>query len=83
MCSPLEILAIRQNVGEEITIITPGVRPADSSGADDQARTMTPREAIDRGANYVVIGRPITQSFANGAQAMRERAIELAEQILN
>jgi orotidine-5'-phosphate decarboxylase len=44
---------------------------------------MTPREAIDRGANYVVIGRPITQSFANGAQAMRDRAIELAEQILN
>jgi orotidine-5'-phosphate decarboxylase len=44
---------------------------------------MTPREAIDRGANLVVIGRPITQSFADGAQAMRERATELAEQILN
>jgi orotidine-5'-phosphate decarboxylase len=83
VCSPLEILAIRQSVGNDIAIITPGVRPADSSNADDQARTMTPREAIDRGANLVVIGRPITQSFANGAQAMRERAIELAEQILN
>ena len=43
---------------------------------------MTPREAIDRGANYVVIGRPITNSYAQGAQAMRERAIELAQQIL-
>jgi orotidine-5'-phosphate decarboxylase len=83
VCSPLEILAIRENLGGDITIITPGVRPADSAGGDDQARTMTPREAIDRGANYVVIGRPITQSFVNGAQAMRERAIELVEQILN
>jgi orotidine-5'-phosphate decarboxylase len=76
-------LAIRENLGDDIVIITPGVRPADSAGGDDQARTMTPREAIDRGANFVVIGRPITQSFVNGAQAMRERAIELAEQILN
>jgi len=83
VCSPLEILAIRENLGDDIVIITPGVRPADSAGGDDQARTMTPREAIDRGANFVVIGRPITQSFVNGAQAMRERAIELAEQILN
>ena len=83
VCSPLEILAIRENLGDDITIITPGVRPSDSAGGDDQARTMTPREAIDRGANLVVIGRPITQSFADGAQAMRERAIELAEQILN
>ena len=82
VCSPLEILAIRAAVGEAVTIITPGVRPIDSVGADDQARTMTPREAIDRGANYVVIGRPITNSFAQGAQAMRERAIELAQQIL-
>ena len=83
VCSPLEILASRENLGEDITIITPGVRPRHSAGGDDQARTMTPREAIDRGANLVVIGRPITQSFADGAQAMRERAIELAEQILN
>lgn len=82
VCSPLEILAIRAAVGESITIITPGVRPADSSLSDDQVRTMTPREAIDRGANYVVIGRPITSSYAQGGQAMRERAIELSEQIL-
>jgi orotidine-5'-phosphate decarboxylase len=82
VCSPLEILAIRAAVGESITIITPGVRPADSSISDDQVRTMTPREAIDRGANYVVIGRPITSSYAQGGQAMRERAIELSEQIL-
>ena len=82
VCSPLEIQAIRAAVGESINIITPGVRPADSSLSDDQVRTMTPREAIDRGANYVVIGRPITSSYAQGGQAMRERAIELSEQIL-
>ncbi len=83
VCSPLEILAIRAVVGDSVTIITPGVRPADSSASDDQARTMTPREAIDRGANFVVIGRPITSAYAQGAQAMRERAIEIAQQILH
>jgi len=81
VCSPLEIVAIRQSVGSDITIITPGVRPADTEHKDDQARTMTPREAIDRGANLVVIGRPITMSWEKGAQAMRERAIEIAQQI--
>ncbi|CAB4684749.1 unannotated protein [freshwater metagenome] len=81
VCSPLEIVAIRQSVGSDITIITPGVRPADTAHKDDQARTMTPREAIDRGANLVVIGRPITMSWEKGAQAMRERAIEIAQQI--
>ena len=83
VCSPLEILAIRDALGPEVTIITPGVRPNDVAAADDQARTMTPREAIDSGANLVVIGRPITASFAQGSTAMRERAIEIAEQILN
>ncbi|MFZ4107516.1 MAG: orotidine-5'-phosphate decarboxylase [Candidatus Planktophila sp.] len=82
VCSPLEILAIRQSVGDEVTIITPGVRPADSSSSDDQVRTMTPREAIDRGANFVVIGRPITQFWQHGPDAMRARAIEIAQQIL-
>lgn len=82
VCSPLEILAIRQAVGNDVTIITPGVRPADSSSLDDQVRTMTPREAIDRGADLVVIGRPITQYWQHGADAMRNRAIEIAQQIL-
>ena len=81
VCSPLEITAIRHSIGEETTIITPGVRPRDTSAADDQVRTMTPREAIDRGANLVVIGRPITQYWQHGENAMRERAIEIAQQI--
>ena len=82
VCSPLEILAIRQSVGDEITIITPGVRPKLSVSTDDQMRTMTPREAIDRGADLVVIGRPITSLWSSGAGAMRERTIEICAEIL-
>lgn len=82
VCSPLEILAVRRCVGEEVIIITPGVRPADSAGNDDQMRTMGPREAIDKGANLVVIGRPITSAWAGGASAMRERTSEICAQIL-
>jgi len=82
VCSPLEIVDIRAAVGSDVTIITPGVRPADGAPADDQVRTMTPRQAIENGANLVVIGRPITNEWVNGPSAMRERAIHLAEQIL-
>ena len=82
VCSPLEIEVIRIAVGNEVTIITPGVRPTDGSPADDQIRTLTPRAAIERGANLLVIGRPITRQWVNGALAMRERAIEIAEQVL-
>ncbi len=82
VCSPLEIEAIRSVVGSAITIITPGVRPLDSVGGDDQNRTLTPAAAIEKGANLLVIGRPITSRFAQGATAMRERAIEIAEEIL-
>ena len=75
VCSPLEILAIRQAVGSAVTIITPGVRPVDTAHSDDQKRTMTPREAIDCGADFVVIGRPITMHWQHGAQAMRELSL--------
>jgi len=82
VCSPLEIEAIRKSVGPEISIITPGVRPQSSAGSDDQNRTLTPSQAIEKGANLVVIGRPITSSYSQGINAMRERAIEIAEEIL-
>lgn len=81
VCSPLEIVAIRSAVGMGPIIITPGVRPANSSGSDDQVRTMTPKAAIEAGANLVVIGRPITQSWAMGANAIRERAAEIASEL--
>ena len=82
VCSPLEIAAIRAAVGTAPIIITPGVRPADSASADDQVRTMTPKAAIDNGANLVVIGRPITQRWSSGASAMRERAAEIAGELI-
>jgi orotidine-5'-phosphate decarboxylase len=82
VCSPLEIAAIRSAVGSSPIIITPGVRPADSSATDDQVRTMTPKAAIGIGANLVVIGRPITQSWILGANAMRERAAQIASELI-
>jgi len=82
VCSPLEIAAIRSNVGPTPFIITPGVRPAGEAGGDDQKRTMTPRAAIESGANYVVIGRPITQAWRDGAQAMTDKARAIADEIL-
>ena len=82
VCSPLEIIDIRTALGNEITILTPGVRPSDGAPADDQVRTLTPRQAIERGANFVVVGRPITGEWGNGPTAMRERAVEIAQQLL-
>jgi orotidine-5'-phosphate decarboxylase len=82
VCSPLEISAVRSAVGNSAVIITPGVRPAEMVGSDDQQRTMTPQDAIAAGANYVVIGRPITQSWASGAKAMKERAHEIGSLLI-
>ncbi|MSO16450.1 MAG: orotidine-5'-phosphate decarboxylase [Candidatus Planktophila sp.] len=82
VCSPLEIAAIRSAVGNDVHIITPGVRPAESSASDDQKRTMTPHAAISAGASFVVIGRPITQAWAQGAQAMTSAARAIAQDIL-
>jgi orotidine-5'-phosphate decarboxylase len=59
VCSPQEIRAIRNAHGQEWVIVTPGVRPAGSE-AGDQARVSTPEQAIRAGADYLVVGRPIT-----------------------
>lgn len=83
VCSPLEIAAIRTAVGSQPIIITPGVRPADSTQSDDQVRTMTPAAAIQIGASLVVIGRPITQSWSQGSAAMRERAAQIAADLIS
>ena len=73
VASPLEIRAIRDACGKSMTIVVPGVRP---EGADrgDQRRTMTPREAIDAGADYIVVGRPITEK-----KNRREAAVQIVE----
>jgi orotidine-5'-phosphate decarboxylase len=83
VCSPLEIAAIRSAVGPEPYIITPGVRPLAEMGGDDQKRTMTPKDAISAGASYVVIGRPITKAWLEGANAMTLKAQTIAAEILN
>jgi orotidine-5'-phosphate decarboxylase len=61
VASPQEISIIRQRCGEKFLIVTPGVRsPTDKK--DDQKRTLSPKEAIQAGANYLVIGRPIKEA---------------------
>jgi orotidine-5'-phosphate decarboxylase len=79
--SPLEISAIRTAVGPKPFIITPGVRPEGTAGGDDQIRVMTPDAAINAGASYVVIGRPITGAWSEGAAAMSAAAAKIAESI--
>ncbi len=76
VCSPLEIQGVRQAVGPEPLVVTPGVRPRWSS-KDDQARVMTPAEAARAGANMVVVGRPILK-HENRAEAVRLIQEELA-----
>jgi orotidine-5'-phosphate decarboxylase len=83
VCSPLETAAIRSAIGSEPIIITPGVRPLAEKGGDDQVRTMTPGDAITAGANFVVIGRPITNSWSDGSAAMRAKARLIADEILS
>ncbi len=73
VASPQETRAIREACGPDFQIVTPGIRPADQQGTDDQARTLTPAEAISAGATYLVIGRPIT-----GAPNPREAAERIA-----
>ena len=59
VCSPREIKAIRMACNDDFKLIVPGIRPAGSK-AGDQKRTMTPADAISAGADYLIIGRPIT-----------------------
>lgn len=68
VCSPHEVAAVRAEVGDDIMLITPGVRPS-GSAAHDQARVATPEEALRAGADLLVIGRPITGAADPGAAA--------------
>ena len=68
VCSPREVAAVRAEVGPDVLLITPGVRPAGAE-ANDQARTATPEEALQAGADLLVIGRPITGAPDPGAAA--------------
>lgn len=61
VCSALEAAHLRQQTGKDFCLVTPGIRPSGGQ-ADDQKRITTPRQAIQNGADYLVIGRPITQA---------------------
>lgn len=75
IASPHEVVSLRGQLGAGMTIITPGVRPTWAS-ADDQKRFTTPRQAIDNGADYLVIGRPVT-AHASPEEAVRKIIEEL------
>ncbi|GIH74219.1 orotidine-5'-phosphate decarboxylase [Planobispora longispora] len=68
VCSPREVAAVRAEVGPDITLITPGVRPPGAE-SQDQARVATPERAFADGADLLVIGRPITGAADPGAAA--------------
>ena len=63
VCSPQEIAIVKKITQNKLIIVTPGIRPINyKDSKDDQKRVMSPKEAIDAGANYLVMGRPITKS---------------------
>jgi len=79
VCSGKEVRAVRGRFGPDFTILTPGVRPAWSVVAgDDQARILTPFEAIRSGSDFIVVGRPISQA-PDPARAARKILDEIAE----
>jgi orotidine-5'-phosphate decarboxylase len=61
VCSPQEVQMLKQEIGQDFCLVTPGVRPA-GAAIGDQQRVMTPSEALHQGSDYLVIGRPITAS---------------------
>jgi orotidine-5'-phosphate decarboxylase len=75
VCSPLEITHLRHILPESIQLITPGIRPVQSTSiaGDDQKRALTPKQAIEAGADWLVIGRPIYAA---------PNPVEAAQQIL-
>ena len=75
VCSPLEVAALRREMGPGFKLVVPGIRPT-WAVAGDQKRVMTPADALAAGADYLVIGRPIT-----GADVPRDAARRIAEEV--
>jgi orotidine-5'-phosphate decarboxylase len=69
VASPHEVSAIRDACGNSMRLVVPGIRP-EGSDAGDQRRTMTPAAAIAAGADYIVVGRPITDANDPRAAAL-------------
>ena len=84
VCSPLEVSAVRREVGPGVRLITPGVRPdttatgATAGRSDDQSRTATPQQALADGADLLVVGRPITGAGDLAAVAGAAEALSVA-----
>jgi orotidine-5'-phosphate decarboxylase len=75
VCSPQEAVSVRQAIGADRVIVTPGIRPR-GADAGDQKRVLTPADAIGLGADHLVVGRPITK-----ARDPRAAAIAVTEEI--
>ena len=85
VCSAQEATLIRQQCGSDFTLVTPGIRPAEPTAAnqpDDQRRVMTPQAAITAGADYLVVGRPVTRA-TNPAAIVAEINQEIAATTYN
>lgn len=79
VCSPQEAAAMRSVLGDELVMVTPGIRPA-GSAAGDQKRIMTPGDAIRAGSDYLVVGRPISK--ADDPRAAAEAVVAEIEEAL-
>ncbi|MBX9917215.1 MAG: orotidine-5'-phosphate decarboxylase [Nitrosomonas sp.] len=77
VCSALEASRLRQQLGNDFCLVTPGIRPADCQ-SDDQKRITTPKQGILNGSHYLVIGRPITQA-KNPVSVCQQINSEIAE----
>lgn len=75
VCSALEAQLLKKHLKNDFLLVTPGIRPA-SASLDDQSRVLTPRQALQMGANYLVIGRPITQ-----ASSPKQALLDILEEI--
>lgn len=75
VCSGHEAKELKKQFGREFYLVIPGIRPA-QTGHDDQLRVVTPRQAVINGADYLVIGRPVTQA-ADPLQALRDISREM------
>jgi orotidine-5'-phosphate decarboxylase len=80
VCSPFEASKIRSVVGNKVEIITPGVRP-EGAELGDQKRVMTPSEAMSAGANFLVIGRPITDQSKISLDSMKKTSASILDSL--
>ena len=79
VCSPQEVTALRAATGAEFRLVTPGIRLGEAR-VDDQTRIATPENAIRSGADYIVIGRPITQA-PDAREALRAIRSRIGETV--